>query len=54
MYKEPKAMQEIHHIREQLYEEEKHLSSEQKIAKIKHEAEEAVKKYGLKLKVHHL
>lgn len=50
MYKEPKAMREIHQIRERLYEEEKHLSAEEKIAKIHREAEKAIKKYGLKFR----
>lgn len=53
MYKEPRPMKEIHEIRERLYEEEKNLSPEEKIAKIHREAEEAIKKYGLKLKKHH-
>lgn len=50
MYREPSAMREIHEIRERLYEEEKGLSVEDKIAKIKREAEEAIRKYGLKFK----
>jgi hypothetical protein len=53
VYKEPKAMREIHEIRERFYEEEKDLSIKDKIAKIKHEAAEAIKKYGLRLKEHH-
>lgn len=53
MYKEPEAMREIHEIRERLYEEEKDLSPEEKIAKIHREAEEVIKKYGLRLKKHH-
>ena len=51
MYKEPKPMQEIHKIQERLYEEEKGLSSEERIKKIHKEAKKAIKKYGLKLKV---
>lgn len=50
MYKEPKAMREIHEIREKLYEEEKNLSAKELIAKIHKEAEEVKKKYGLKFK----
>lgn len=50
MYKEPKAMQEIHEIRERLYEEEKDLSDKELIAKIHKEAQECIKKYGLKIK----
>ena len=53
MYKEPEAMREIHEIRERLYEEEKHLTREERIAKIKREARESVKKYGLKFNKHH-
>ena len=43
-------MEEIHEIRKQLYEEEKHLSTEELITKIHKEAEEVKKKYGLKFK----
>ncbi|MHC4444149.1 MAG: hypothetical protein ACYTF1_17135 [Planctomycetota bacterium] len=50
MYKEPRAMKEIHEIQEKLYEEEKNLSTSELIAKIHQEAEEAKKKYGLKFK----
>lgn len=50
MYEEPKAMKEIHEIREKLYEEEKVLSVSNLIAKIHKEAEEVKKKYGLKFK----
>ena len=51
MYKEPKAMREIHEIRERLYEEEKDLSTKELIEKIHKEAEECTKKYGLKVKI---
>jgi hypothetical protein len=54
MYREPVPMQEIHRIRERIYEEEKNLSSEEKVAKIKREASEAIKKYGLNFKKHHI
>ena len=50
MLKEPKAMREIHEIREQLYEESKGLSDKEFIAKIHQEAQECIKKYGLKIK----
>ena len=50
MYKEPKAMQEIHKIQEQLYKETIGLSDEEIIEKYRKEAEEVKKKYGLKLK----
>ncbi|HLG29110.1 MAG TPA: hypothetical protein VI387_02770 [Candidatus Brocadiales bacterium] len=50
MCQEPKPMKEIHKIREKLYEENKHLSHEEHIAKVHKEAEEAIKKYGIKIK----
>jgi predicted methyltransferase len=50
MYKEPRPMREIHEIQQRLYEEEKNLSAEDRIAKIHREAEDVIKKYGLKLK----
>ena len=50
MYEEPKPMREIHEIRERLYEENKDLSHKEHIAKIHKEAEEVIKKYGLKFK----
>ncbi|MCK4244371.1 MAG: hypothetical protein KAX20_01960 [Candidatus Omnitrophica bacterium] len=43
MIKEPKSMEEIHKIREKLYEEEKDLTVEDLIAKIHREAEEVEK-----------
>ncbi|MCB4792743.1 MAG: hypothetical protein LHV68_12785 [Elusimicrobia bacterium] len=49
-YKEPESMREIHEIRLKLHEEEKNLSIEEKIAKIHKEAQEAIKKYGIKFK----
>jgi hypothetical protein len=48
MYKEPRPMREIHEIQERLYEEEKNLSSKERIAKIHKEAAELIKKYNLK------
>jgi len=50
MYKEPKTMREIHEIQERLSAEEKGLSVEQRVAKTRREVDEAVKKYGLKLR----
>ena len=49
-YKEPKPMREIHRIQEKLYEEEKNLSTKELVEKINCEAEQAIKKYGLKTK----
>jgi hypothetical protein len=52
MYEEPKAMREIHEIRERMHEEQKGLSDKEIIKKIREEAEEVKRKYGLKLKKH--
>lgn len=51
MFKEPKPMQEIHAIQERIYEEEKKLTSRERIEKIHREVQEAIVKYGLKLKI---
>ncbi len=48
--KEPKPMQEIHEIRRQIYEEDKHLTREQCIEKIRRNADELTRRYGLKLR----
>ena len=45
-------VQELHKIREQLYEEEKNLTPKERVAKINREADEAIRKYGLKFKKH--
>ena len=50
MYKEPKAMREIHKIQEQLYEERRGLSDKEVIEKIRKEAEEVIEQYDLKFK----
>ncbi|MFH1259065.1 MAG: hypothetical protein ABII74_04530 [Elusimicrobiota bacterium] len=50
MPKEPEPMREIHEIREKLYEEEKNLTPEERIAKVRKESEDMIKKYGLKFK----
>lgn len=50
MYKEPKAMKELHEIREKLYEEQKGLSTKEIVEKINKEAEEMIKKYSIKFK----
>ena len=50
MYKEPESMRMIHKIQEKIYEETKHMTSEEKNAYIRKGAEELKKKYGLKLK----
>ena len=51
MHREPKPMREIHEIQERLYEEEKGLSSKERIAKIRKEAQQLIDKYGLKFKM---
>ena len=50
MKNEPKAMQEIHEIRESIYEETKNMSSKERAAFTRREAQEMIKKYGLKVK----
>jgi len=50
MCKEPRPMREIHEIQERLYEEEKHLTPKERIAKIHREAQEVKKRLGLNLR----
>ena len=52
MFKEPKAMREIHKIQEKLYEERKKLTSEQEIRLIKESARKMREKYSIKAKAH--
>jgi len=47
--KESKVLEEIYKIREQHYEETKHLSPDEYLNKLHKDAEEVIKKYGLKL-----
>lgn len=47
--KEPKAMREIHKIREEMYEEMRNMTTEERVRKIKREAEACKKEFGLKL-----
>ena len=49
--KEPKPMQEIHEIQERIYEEDKHLTREQRIEKSNRIAEEMIRRHGLKLHI---
>ena len=44
---EPKAMQEIHKIRDSIYEETKNMLPEERAALTRREAQEIIKKYGL-------
>ena len=48
--KEPKALKEIHEIMEIIYEEEKDLSIEERLAKIKNESEQFMLSRGLNLR----
>ena len=50
MSKEPEPMREIHQIQEKLFDNEKKLSSSQRIQKLHKEAAEIIRKYGLKFK----
>jgi len=48
--KESKVMREIHEIMEKVYEEEKHLTPEQRIKRIHEESERFLRGANLKLK----
>ena len=48
MFKEPKAMREIHKIQEKLYEERKGLTVDQEIRLIRENARKIKAKYGIK------
>ena len=48
--KEPKALKEIHEIMERIYEEDKDLSADQRVAKIREESEKYLKDRRLNLK----
>ena len=50
--KEPKSMREIHEIRDKLYEENKLLSWQERMEKTNRTAEEMIRRYGLKIKIH--
>ncbi len=50
MPNEPKAIREIHAIREKLYDETKNMTPEEHTAYYRRKAEEAAEKHGLKLK----
>lgn len=49
MANEPRAMREIHEIREKLYEEMKNMTPGEYTARVNREAEELAKQYGLKM-----
>lgn len=48
--KEPKGLKEIHEIMEKIYEEEKVLSAEQRVKKIKEESDKFMMERKLSLK----
>ena len=48
--KEPQPMREIHEVQEKIYEEEKHLSVEERLVKRHREVTEFIKKSNLKFK----
>lgn len=48
--KESKEMEDLHKIMENFYEEDKNLSSEQKIKKIREESENFMREHGLRLR----
>ena len=50
MIREPKAMKEIHRIQEKIYQEERKISSKERIARIHQEADVLCKKYNLRIK----
>ena len=47
------VLQPLHQIREEHYNEDKNLTVSEKLARIKKEADEAIRKYGLKFKKHY-
>ncbi len=49
MADKPKAMREIHEIREKLYEEMKDLTIEEYTDRVNRDAEELAEQYGLKI-----
>lgn len=51
MNKEPKAMKEIHGIREKMYEETKNMTAQEIVEYIHRSAEEAKRKYDIKLRL---
>jgi hypothetical protein len=49
MMNEPRAMREIHEIREKIYEDTKHMTSEERTELTRREAQALIDKYGLKV-----
>ena len=52
MFREPKAMREIHKIQEKIYKEEKGLTSEQRIRRVKEAARKFMEEHGIKFTTH--
>jgi len=50
MYQESESIKQLHKIREQIYEETKHMSVEEKVNFINRQADEVEKKYDLHLR----
>jgi hypothetical protein len=49
MMNEPKALKEIHDIREKIYEETKSMTSEERVNHAHLEAQKLIKQYNLKI-----
>ena len=49
MKNEPKALKEIHDIREKIYEETKNMTPEERANHAHHEAQKLIKQYNLKI-----
>ena len=50
MANEPRAMREIHEIREKIYEDTKHMTPEEQTEFTRREAQALIDKFGLKIK----
>ena len=50
MRNEPKALKEIHDIREKIYEETKNMTPEERVRYAHCEAQKLIKQYNLKIK----
>jgi len=50
MTNEPRAMREIHEIREKIYEDTKHMTPEEQTELTRREAQELIEKFGINIK----
>ena len=50
MKNEPKALKEIHDIREKIYEETKNMTTEERVQHTHDEAQKLINQYNLKIK----